>query len=541
MTQKDAGHSGEAKLVVERWASVRVVRGLLSARGELAGCLRRAAAGAASSAVGARRRGISLAEMMIAVVILGLGLLMVASLFPVSWLSARRLAENTTQFSCRQAADLAVRTLLKVDGETTDVAVLPGDQIQFCDCTDCSDQGQLSFEAGSIEFKGDLGFPIGRVHVLNLGNVLFENRAFVGEDAWMLEQTRVGELLRGGGSFNVPPSCNCPYRASNNTVDFSQLPNVLKPVIAVQDRVYPPLPSRPTDDFTDLSADNRRWDDAYSARRYAWAALYRFDDEYICTANAGSCLDNDGDRYLDLDTISDSRVVTMYYVTLRRPKPTARYARQDPDAVPNPDPREAYEDGATPVAALASDQDVMLPTPWRVQVLFPDDLKLRSGCEATSDPDDCPTGIATEITVNHKDAEIDRNQPAWVTGLFDRGAVFIDELSGNIYRVEKARLTDDDRTAYLTLDREVFREDVDFGALDGICDPNDPDCDPCGRPDRTECQVQPNRVLDDCERLRTVWVFPPPVQGGRGAGDPLVFDGSPPVVDIAVQTVMIAP
>lgn len=506
-----------------------------------------------------RSRGISLAEMMIAVVILGLGLLMVATLFPVSWLSARKLAEHTTTLSCQEAANQTLQTLLKVDGSETESAMLPGDQIQFCECTDCSDQGQLTFAASSVEVNGQIGVPIPRVHTLNLGNVLFEGkRQFIPEDSWRLEHTRVGELLGSGGTFYPPSTCTCEQLDKSGNIDFSRIRTFLSSAVGLQDRVYPPLGNRPSSDFQVVTGDNLRWDEALATRRYAWSVFYRFADDYIRTAGENTCTDNDpndgstnddNEQYLQLKEADATRAIMMYVVTVRRPRPTMRYALQDPQYVAHPDPRQALRDGATQIAALGSDKDLMFPSPWRVQVLLPEKIGSRVRC---ADPDDddprkCPTGVATEITVNDASlGRIDDTSPAWAVDLFDRGTIFIDELSGQIYRVEKRRLTDDDTVAHLTLDREIVIEDkgINFGDEDSvsICDPSkDPDCSPCESFKKPPWDVPSNRYLDDCERLRTVWVFPPPVQGGRGAGEPLAFDGSPPVVDISVRTLTISP
>ena len=51
------------------------------------------------------RSAFSLAELMIAIVILGLGLLMVAGMFPVGWIKARELAEYTTSQSIVKLPD----------------------------------------------------------------------------------------------------------------------------------------------------------------------------------------------------------------------------------------------------------------------------------------------------------------------------------------------------------------------------------------------------------------------------------------------------
>ncbi|MCH8940486.1 MAG: prepilin-type N-terminal cleavage/methylation domain-containing protein [Chloroflexi bacterium] len=51
-----------------------------------------------------RRDGFSLLELMIAIVILGLGLVMVATTYPIGWQRAVRLADYTRQISVIEAA-----------------------------------------------------------------------------------------------------------------------------------------------------------------------------------------------------------------------------------------------------------------------------------------------------------------------------------------------------------------------------------------------------------------------------------------------------
>ena len=55
-----------------------------------------------------------MAEMMIAIIILGLGLLMVATMFPVAWTRARDLAEFTNHNTASQAAQTTVQMLCRV-------------------------------------------------------------------------------------------------------------------------------------------------------------------------------------------------------------------------------------------------------------------------------------------------------------------------------------------------------------------------------------------------------------------------------------------
>ena len=98
---------------------------------------------------------------------------------------------------------------------------------------------------------------------------------------------------------------------------------------------------------------------------------------------------------------------------------------------------------------------------------------------------------------------------------------FIDEVSGEIYRVTRLRLAGvDSDKAFLTLDREYFIEDLDDG--DGEFAGND--------------SIQP-----DEETLRAVWVFPPAVEIARGDGEMPIFSGNQPVVSIQKRILKIRP
>ena len=62
------------------------------------------------------RSGFSLIEMMIAIVILGLGLVMVATMFPVAWDRARTLSEHTTEQTIASAAHARMEATLRPAG-----------------------------------------------------------------------------------------------------------------------------------------------------------------------------------------------------------------------------------------------------------------------------------------------------------------------------------------------------------------------------------------------------------------------------------------
>jgi hypothetical protein len=171
-------------------------------------------------------------------------------------------------------------------------------------------------------------------------------------------------------------------------------------------------------------------------------------------------------------------------------------------------------DPATPPvepAALPFDQDVMFPVAWRVQMEFPPPL-------AAGSP-----GIPTEVHVPPKD--ITGETARMLVQMFPAGTQFIDEIKGNVYRVAKRRIVDDEgRESVLTLDREVVMQDLDFLSGETLCD---------------DAICVPGTVVD-LERLRTVWVFPPPVDRSQ-PGDVPTFDGPAPVVNIEVATLSISP
>ena len=153
----------------------------------------------------------------------------------------------------------------------------------------------------------------------------------------------------------------------------------------------------------------------------------------------------------------------------------------------------------------------MFPVPWRVQVEFPPNLDVSAFA----------TGVPTEILVPPSGLSAG-DETAMMVQMFPKGAHFIDEITGDVYRVVKRRYTDAaGETAALTLDREVFVEDIRLEKADAQC----------GAP----CELAPFRLY-----VRTVWVFPPPVEAARSRNI-LVFNGTQPVVGIEVQALKVAP
>jgi hypothetical protein len=210
---------------------------------------------------------------------------------------------------------------------------------------------------------------------------------------------------------------------------------------------------------------------------------------------------------------SDTRTLTLYFVTLRRGQATNRYARQNPaNAPPYRTPLSAAPGyHTTSPTALPATEDVLFPVPWRVQIeLAPPPT-----------PPALATGVPTQAYTN-----LNGLTNRLVTEMMPRGAYLIDELTGQDYRVSQHETdpSNPDR-AVLTLDREVQRDKLD----------DDQSSLPPSPPPNYYPDNQPQ------ELIRTVWVFPPAVEQARDSnGDP-VFIGPQPVAGMEVRTMVISP
>ena len=455
-----------------------------------------------------RRCAFSLIELMIALTILGLGLVMVATLFPVAWTRARQLAEHTTQSAITENTGITMDLMMTVDGLETQEGSFAGDLIVD-------------------PVLGPLYEPDSRVHALNMENVLVSApRGFTPD--------REDSLASTDARKNV----GAPWRLEQlevlgaNLVPFTEWPAYIftgafgKPQVRFEQRVYPPLRARRSDSVTppgEFLSDpgDPQWDEALDTRRFAWAVFHRLREPEV---DPTSLPDFTNDE-VSIAFLSQRRVFDVYYVTLRRTQPSYRYAQQDPDgtAVPFPETGVASPMRGEPTSPLAlpADHDVLLPTPWRVQVYFPPD-----GLPSVEAPPnlgfDAPRGVPTEIQVNTDSAPT----AAFVVDFFPPGASFIDEVNGLVYRVVRRRIAGEllDQ-AYMTVDREVLVEDIDDGHFD---------------PDPAENHFG-DWIIQDDESIRTVWVFPPPVQATRvGNGIP-VFEGKQPVVGIELRTLTVSP
>ncbi len=423
---------------------------------------------------------------MIGIVILGLGMTMVAIMFPVAWDRARRLNDFTIERTATAAAHATIKSL--VPG--TNYGVIDGDLT----VTSAGFAGDLIFSpiSGGKIIAVNRQWPSDTwVHALNTQNVQVENRRFVSENPWILEHATNLRDSEWDGHVADELLVNS-YLTSR--IDFHQ-------------RIYPPMDRRQNvDPVTGVFTDpHPQWADALDTRRFFWAVLHRLREPvgptFLNPSNEHVALADEAKR--------QSRSFDLYYVLLRRARSTLRYARQDPTFSATPDPYDLTAPAVTP-KALGPEFDVMFPIAWRAQVEFPTGYTL-----ALTRAD--VVGIPTEVTV----------PPTGITGeagrlsvqLFPAGTRFIDEVTGEIFRVVQRRVigTDEDQ-ALLTLDREV--------TLEFLLLSQDPRCG----------------GDDGCAPfIRTVWVFPPPVEPRGSVGDPLIFTGSSPVIEITIRTLNAAP
>jgi prepilin-type N-terminal cleavage/methylation domain-containing protein len=460
------------------------------------------------------RSAFSLIEMMIAIVILGLGLVMTATMFPVAWTRARTLTEYTTQRSAAASAESTLSTLLHAAGSSIRVVPINGNPTRKLFLTAGSLAGDFFYDPTLVlQYGGQvaiIGYSDTRMHALNVANILVTPQGgapgseIIDEDPWLLERmfdiesTTFHPIL--GSGIEVFES-NDVWKAQyflENSFYTAQAP--------VEQRVYPPLGAYPTA----TGAPQDKWRDKLSTRRFAWAVLHRLRSRVGPAPNLAGPLSAQ-DLAVAAGASGTTRVFDMYVVTLRRTQPSNRYAMQDPQFAPDPNDRSVV---ATP-QSLKSTKDVILPSPWRVQIEIPRKLNVRA---AILGGPNASTGVPTEVQFPPTGTTLGGADPiAQFSQMLPSGAQFVDEVNGQVFRVTKRR-EGADGYAFLTLDSEIVFEDMDDGDLQNNL---------------------PN--LDDDENVRAVWVFPPAVDRSLADGALPVFDGSSPVVGIDVRTVSLSP
>ncbi len=426
----------------------------------------------------------SLVEIMIAIAILGFGLVMMATMFPIAWQRARNLSEFTSQNAATESAHTTLKLLLHVT--SPDVTSL---------------FSASSFAGDLVEDPSIVGnylaYPDQRVHLLHMENLLVSPRSFYPP--------------RDDASAALSP----PYKLEG--VDPSNILGSAKyffitgfghPQIRFEQRVYPPLPLREnvdpaTGEFVD---DDPKWDDTLASRRFAWVAFHRLlkplpnPDPFTNDDAESECLEPPQSNLGCPAFLARAREFDMYYATVKRSRVRMRYAQQDPDFAPIP-----YDPTPIPPIALPETEDVMLPTPWRVQIYVPNDL-----ANPLAPTEDDRVGVPTVVEVNTTNV----TTASFVADFFQRGTMFIDEVNGAIYEVTNRRVktgaSPDEVEAFLTLDQEIVLTDI---------------LDPIGTP----------------QSVRTVWVFPPPVESERLSDGSPIFVGSPPVIGIDKRVLSVSP
>lgn len=452
-----------------------------------------------------RKAAFSLIEVMMAVIILGLGLVMVATMFPVAWDRARTLAEFTTEQSVWPLADQTVRSLVPCATTDFDTEV-PGPQIGFTAMGFAGDlliDGAFDADPAAPPPPGLLQVPgfDNRVHALNLQNIRIAGpRQFVDENPWALERlafaldaTNVSALAMGG--YAPAPD----FVANNYTTAR----------VLMHQRVYPPMERVPNDFYDD--PDNPQWEAELDTKRFAWGVLHRLRTDFTQLLNDVAAAAPAQQQVLLRNAATSTRVFDMYYVTLRRSNQTNRYARQDatdPGLLPNP--TRAIGDASITPQARPPAEDVLFPVPWRVQIQLPGAADLARRGAPIGDPE-APTNTPTEAAIPPGDFSGPDEAAQMLVNMFPKGTLFVDELNGQVYEVTAQRLVDaQGRSAVLTLDREVFEQDIQEGPA-------------------------------NFRIVRNVWVYPPPAPNREAADIYPPFEGNSPVVDIQLRTVPISP
>lgn len=387
------------------------------------------------------RAAFTLIEVMIALVILGLVMVMAATIFPVAWQRTLKLSEYTVQQTVLPAARTSVASLVPVSGPSFSAAGFAGDLIYDSD---------YSANQGFIVSISDT-----RVHALHLENIQVAQQRFVPENPWDIEQLKKLEtIVKIDPSLTPGPDPLDPIDAEVLAARSYDTPQIL-----FHQRIHPPMPKRifsvAGGSFSNMDTP-ANWDDTLATRRYCWGILHRLRE--FVGPNPFSTITLKEAATQAAAAIGTSRSFDIYYVLLRRTQPTNRYAKQEPISAPIPN---AFPSTAsiTPSALPGSD-DVMFPVAWRVEIQFP---LLNSAAKFT--------GIPTEIRVPPEDFTGSGQARSSFVQMFPRGAQFVDEISGTIYRVAKRRVIgtsgDPDFRAILTFDREIFIEDLDINRFQG--------------------------------------------------------------------------
>lgn len=451
----------------------------------------------------------SMAELMVAVVILGIGLLITTSMFPIAWLKARDVAESTNVSTVALTADTYAKMLLRVNGprsvHSLDKSVssfFPGDWFALPSSSSNPDN-----EAGI--------YPDQRVHLLNTGN--YGVGFAVSEVDW----------LDAAGTNQVPVAENA-WRIEESmesfVTDFVMRPALAnsgahKAVITPHVRMIPPIEERPDPNDVNTTPEQLSlWNEQFETRRHCWAVFYRMAEmpgpslKLQAGCDAGVSADCAAAE-AEARSLHKQLRITMYYVTLKRPG-NARFARQRGNDA------NATSLDVTMPRAMPPSNDVLLPTPWRFEASI-------TAATLPIDGAQPQTGIPTEIEVND----------SVIANMVQEGSFIIDDRNGEVFNVSAIKETGTLGRAILVLSKEYRAGDLY----------NIPDYDPGAGQQANYFNAaefaRTGLAMEGEPEQRFYWVFPPPVDNSdtvRTGGVPL-FDGPQPVVGIEVRQLTIAP
>ena len=269
---------------------------------------------------------------MIAIVILGLGLVMVASMFPVAWKRARQLSEYTVDNAVVESAHTTVALLARVASS------------EYLEGTGPSFMGDLVLDPTATGAYGNGNLLMAadtRVHLLHLENVQLPAPGggnpqwrFIPENPYLLELAGATACLPGDPPD--PPEGYEDYVART----------FMYPRVRFHQRLYPPLPARAKvgsdGSFTPGSpTQDPHWDELLGECGYCWAAFHRLRADPNTPFGPQMdppCVPTFGkeDLALAADYIDKTRFYDMYYVTLRPPAGVSslRPAGPEPDHGP---------------------------------------------------------------------------------------------------------------------------------------------------------------------------------------------------------------
>ncbi|HEY3242393.1 MAG TPA: hypothetical protein VGM03_03495, partial [Phycisphaerae bacterium] len=207
---------------------------------------------------------------MIAIVILGLGLVLVASMFPIAWQRARDLNDYTNTTNATDAAEATLRSLCRV------TKPVPGPPPTFAVGSLISDFAnynptavapppapQILLEALPINWGPSPGtpalVPIGSGQSSHVRPLLLENVNAIYDPGNFYNATM--PLTTGAVPVEFP--------------DFNAAWGIVARQVAFADRVVPPLPPLPP--ASAMQAERDKWLAQLNVSRFAWDVLYKLD------------------------------------------------------------------------------------------------------------------------------------------------------------------------------------------------------------------------------------------------------------------------